>query len=134
MTAFPYSIEAGASLTDAKVMMAEHDIRHLPVTDGGQIVGIVAYTDVLAALTVRDEGSDETRVAEVCATHAYVVEVGTHLEDVTREMARRHIGSALVTKQGKLVGILTGSDVCRVLGDLLESLRPGAPGSGGDVA
>jgi CBS domain-containing protein len=46
-------------------------------------------------------------------------------------MARDHIGAALVVRRGKLVGIFTVTDACRLFA---EWLRVRFPGSGGDEA
>ena len=84
MTAFPHALDADASLDEADAMMATHDIRHLPVTHAGALVGVLARTDVLAA---RVRG--ESRVEPVYTREPYVVEVHTPLEEVARDYAGR---------------------------------------------
>jgi acetoin utilization protein AcuB len=84
-------------------------------------------------------GSTETggSVQLACTLDAYEVEDDTPLDVVAREMAERQIGSALVVRHGKLVGILTSTDVCRLLAELLESRFGGGDGpddSEGDAA
>jgi hypothetical protein len=39
-------------------------------------------------------------------------------------MAERHIGSAIVTKAGKLVGMFTSMDACRSFGGYLRDHFP----------
>jgi hypothetical protein len=46
-------------------------------------------------------------------------------------MARRHIGSAIVMRRGKLAGIFTAVDACRILSEYLDALFPS---SGGNAA
>jgi len=48
MKADPTTVEASASLTDASALMRLHHVRHLPVTDGGKLVGIISMRDLLA--------------------------------------------------------------------------------------
>ena len=55
-----------------------------------------------------------------------VVPASTPLATVARTMAEHHIGSAIVTKHDKLVGIFTVTDACRSLAQVLEG-RPAAP-------
>ena len=55
---------------------------------------------------------------DVYQPESYVVDAGERLEDVARTMAERHVGSALVTRGGKLVGMLTDRDL-----HLIESLK-----------
>ena len=40
MTAFPYSVETTASVAEAQAFMRDHQIRHLPVTREGDLVGM----------------------------------------------------------------------------------------------
>jgi predicted transcriptional regulator len=124
MTPFPWSIDIGEGLREAKEMMATHGIRHLPVSQDGEIVGVLSERDLLN----RDDESLTVDVA--CRRDAYIVDRATPLAHVAFEMARRGIGSALVTREGKLVGIFTSSDACRSLAELLQSLFP----SGGNDA
>ena len=49
-----------------------------------------------------------------------VVPASTPVATVARTMAESHIGSAIVTKRDKLVGIFTVTDACRALARILE--------------
>ena len=46
MTAFPYSVGVDEPITRAQALMAEHDIRHIPVKDDNQLVGVVTERDI----------------------------------------------------------------------------------------
>ena len=50
----------------------------------------------------------------------YVVAFNTPLSEVVAQMALRHIGSAIVTRRGKLAGILSAMDVCRIFAEYLD--------------
>ncbi len=136
MTPFPHSIDCDRPLRDAKAMMAEHGIHHLPVTREGDLVGIVSDTDVLVAAALAPAGGADVVVRAVCARDPYVVDLHTRLDVVVREMAERRTASALVVRQGKLVGILTQVDVCEILAATLAEHYPGDEDGGGadDVA
>lgn len=126
MTPFPYSIEVAAPLAEAHAFMRERHIRHLPVTRGGRLAGILTDRDIKLALGP-DLGSPPERelsVADVYQPECYVVDAGELLEDVAATMAERHLGSALVTRGGKLVGIFTTTDACRALARILSDRRP----------
>ncbi len=119
MTPFPYSIESARTVGDARRMMKRHDIRHLPVVDAaGKLVGVLTARDVERA------GSEEKLVGDACGMEAYRVESTERLDGVLREMARRHIGAVLVTKEGRLAGIFTHADACRWFAELLKSVFP----------
>jgi acetoin utilization protein AcuB len=122
MTPFPYSIDVDAPLVDAHKMMREGHFRHLPVTSNANIVGVLTDRDIKLALGPEFGSPDER---ELTVRDAYidapcVVPASTPLATVARTMAEHHIGSAIVTKKDKLVGIFTVTDACRALAQLLE--------------
>jgi acetoin utilization protein AcuB len=126
MTPFPYSIDIDAPLAEAHAFLRDRHIRHLPVTEGGELAGILTDRDINLALgpDLDSPPEQELSVREVFQPEAYVVEAGALLEDVAAAMAERHIGSALVTRGGKLVGIFTATDACRALARVLGDQHP----------
>jgi acetoin utilization protein AcuB len=129
MTPFPYSIDIEAPLAEAHAFLRERHIRHLPVTREGVLAGVLTDRDIKLALGP-DLGSPperELHVGDVYQSECYVVDAGEHLEDVAASMAERHVGSALVTRGGKLVGIFTTTDACRALARVLRERHPDSP-------
>ena len=129
MTPFPFFVEIDDSVRRARSMMVEHEIRHLPVQERGVLVGILTDRDLKRALDP-DLGlppKDELFVSEVFIPGAYVVDRGAPLDTVLEHMASHHIGSALVTRTGRLVGIFTASDACRMFAERLRALAPAPP-------
>lgn len=114
MTPFPHSVAATAGLAEAKAMLDEHRIRHLPVCEGHTLIGIVSEHDL------RVRHSDLATVADVCTRDPYVVELDTPLDVVVATMAERQVTATLIVRFGKLVGILTTTDVCRLLAEHLR--------------
>lgn len=64
-------------------------------------------------------------VGQVCHRDPYVVDPQTRLRAVVHTMAVKHIGSAIVIDNGKLVGIFTTVDACRILSSMIEANAPG---------
>jgi acetoin utilization protein AcuB len=115
MTPFPYSVDAGAPVSEAQAFLREHNIRHLPVTQNGDLVGIISDRDIKLVLgpDFAFPNAEETRVADAMVKDAYVVDMETRLDSVLAHMAEKHLGSALVTRHGKLAGVFTVTDACR---------------------
>lgn len=124
MTPFPHSIAPSASLDEAQSMMATHDIRHLPVCDNHQVVGVLSERELRAGLALRDAGTApiQVKVDDVCLKEPLLVDLDARLDVVATEMAIRRIGSAIVMRGDKLAGILTTTDVCRLLAEYLRDL------------
>ncbi|MGI9501963.1 MAG: CBS domain-containing protein [Geminicoccaceae bacterium] len=128
MTPFPYAVALDATLEEAADMLSEHAIHHLPVTDHHKIVGIVTSQDLMTSNTEKQRGRKH-EIGDVCTKDVYVVDLNEPIETVVTVMAERHIGSAIVTRQGKLAGIFTWVDVCRCFGEYLRSKSPSHDGS-----
>jgi acetoin utilization protein AcuB len=122
MTPFPYSVGPDASVLDVEHMMQAHRIRHVPVQEDGRVLGVVSERDlhhlVHAALPEADKA--RLRIRHLLRQAPYVVEMGAPLDEVALGMAERHIGSAVVLRHGRLAGIFSTVDACRLLGEFLR--------------
>ena len=126
MTPFPYSVALEASFDEASELMGRHNVRHLPVTRDHEVVGVITDRDMTSAMHVRSQSSDSDSlsVSDLYIADPYIVSVDEPLDSVLLTMAERHIGSAIVTKAGKLVGMFTSLDACRSFGEYLHEQFP----------
>lgn len=133
MTPFPHSVDCTAPLERARALMDQHKVRHLPVTDAHELVGIITDRDVRStlSLTLSGKAVSTLTVGDACVPHAYTVDLNEPIENVLLTMAEKHIGSALVTRKGRLAGVFTSVDVCRCFG---EYIRENFPRPDGDEA
>lgn len=134
MSPFPYSVDAGSTVAEAREFMRAHQIRHLPVTDGGELVGMVSDRDIKLLLGPDFAYPDEQAltVREAMIRDAYMVDLETPLAEVLSHMAENHLGSAVITRKGKLAGVFTVTDACSAFaGFLREQVRRSG---GGDEA
>src|SRR5215475_9539329 len=107
MTPFPYSIDVDAPLAEAHALMRQHHFRHLPVMSAQAIVGILTDRDIKLVMGPDSADERELRVRDAYVERPCVVPASTPVAVVARTMAEQRIGSAIVTKHGKLVGIFT---------------------------
>ncbi len=130
MTPFPHTVNIDDPISTAVALMKERDFRHLPVVEHGVLRGVLSDRDVrIAAAAAGERDAASLRVRDAFHDDAYTVEADAPLDRVAAAMAERHVGSALVTKGGKLVGVFTGTDACRALAQVLrERFPPPQPG------
>jgi acetoin utilization protein AcuB len=121
MTATPHSVRPDMPLAEADKLMHELDIRHLPVLQGGRLVGLVSQRDVRLIETLKDVDPKVVSVEEAMSQDIYEIAPDTHLEDAAAHMAAHKYGSAIVVEGGKVVGIFTTVDALRALVDILHT-------------
>lgn len=117
MTSLPFTIGAEQPLKKAMELMQEHQIRHLPVLQAKQLVGVLTERDIAIANSF--QGSAELRVEGVMMPMSYAVSPDTPLEEVTSQMAQHKYGSAIVVEKNSVIGIFTAQDALRALSEIL---------------
>ncbi|MGD8519177.1 MAG: CBS domain-containing protein [Anaerolineae bacterium] len=119
MTPKPMTITPEANAQQVLELMEKHKIHHLPVLDKEEnLVGIVAEKDLLRV----DPG---TPISDCMVTDVITVTEYTAIEDAARILADSQISSLLVMRNGKLVGIITETDLFRVFLELLGAREEG---------
>jgi acetoin utilization protein AcuB len=126
MTRSPHGIGVDQSLSTARSFMKKHEVRHLPVLSGGELVGVVSERDVALIDALSDADPERVSVEEAMSPSTYSVSPDTPLEEIARTMAEHKYGCAVAMKEGRVVGILTIVDVCRALAELLHGRRGSA--------
>ncbi len=105
-------------------LMHSRRIHHLPVVDGGRVVGIVAERDLL--LAAANFGSAEVPVAEIMRGTAVCVSEHAALKQAARLLVANHIGCLPVLSTRKvLVGSITETDIFKIAAGALHA-RPTA--------
>lgn len=120
MTPQPWTIGRKASLAEAHRVMREHQIRHLPVLDGGRLVGVVSQRDLHLLETIAEFPLEGVEVEEAMTPNPCIVTGDTALDEVVEIMADKKYGSVIVMGRGGVEGIFTTVDVCRAFADTLR--------------
>ncbi|HYL59804.1 MAG TPA: CBS domain-containing protein [Candidatus Acidoferrales bacterium] len=111
MTPNPIVINSDDTLANAKAVMDRGRFRRLPVVDQEKLVGIVTERDV------REHTGylGSTRVNAAMRTALITVSPYATVEEAARLMLGHKIGGLPILDEGKLVGIVTTSDLLKAL-------------------
>ncbi len=123
------TISPEASIVEAAKKMFQHQIRRLVVTIGESVVGIVCQRDLMnvfpdhinpfSAFGLADLNLT-TKIEEIMKYPAITVDPSEPIEQAARLMIKHRIGVLPVISRGKLVGIITESDIFRIFTNLLS--------------
>jgi len=114
-------------LVTAEELFKKHRIRHIPVVQGDEILGILSYTDLLRISFADAIGPDEEEVEtivynmfsieQVMAKNVISVPFNATIKEVAEFLAKQEFHALPVVDQGKLVGIVTTTDLIQYLVD-----------------
>jgi acetoin utilization protein AcuB len=123
MSVAPVVVSSDQTLAEAHRLMRERNIRHLPVVDGGRLVGVVSQRDLYLLETLRGVDPGTERVQEAMAPDPYAVPPDALIEEVAESMADRKYGSAVVVDGGTVIGLFTTVDALRALAAVVGRRR-----------
>jgi acetoin utilization protein AcuB len=124
-----------ATLAQARELLHTHRIRHLPIVEGDRLLGILTDRDIRQASpsSAAGIGTDQTAafLAQIPAIQAMIKDVRTvspytTIEEAARLMIEHKIGCLPVTEAGRLVGIITETDILGVFVDVMGIREPSA--------
>lgn len=127
MTPQPLTIGRHEPLITAHRLMNEHRVRHLPVLEHGELIGIVSQRDLYFLETIRGVDLESDSVEDAMTTDTYAVAPDAPISTVTKHMARHRYGCAVVLERGKVAGIFTVTDALRLVSTLVPPARPARP-------
>lgn len=128
MTHCPHTIGHDQPLSAAHEMMRRYGIRHLPVLQGGKLVGMLSQRDLHFIETLSNVDPEKVSVNDAMSTDTYAVGPRSSLGKVAAAMADHRYGSAVIVDKGQVIGILTTVDGMRALSiQLAERRREASP-------
>ena len=131
----PVFVDENDSMKKAMDILKEREIRHLPVLKGGdKLVGILTETDIkqaspspATALEIREIFYllDKVKVKQIMTRRVFTISSDAPIEEAALIMREKKIGCLPVVAGGKLVGILTETDI---LDAFLDAMGVNGPG------
>jgi acetoin utilization protein AcuB len=131
MTKKPLTVPVDTPVVEARRTMLEHRIRHLLVTDGGRLAGIVTDRDIrlnmpspATSLSVWEINYLLARmtVGSVMTKSVITVDPNRNAVEAARIMLDHKIGALPVVDGGTIIGIMTETDIMRAFAAMVPEL------------
>jgi CBS domain-containing membrane protein len=122
MMGSPVTLKPEDTLDLANDVISLGRIRHIPVVDAGQLVGLLSERDLMGAAANRIFGLRQKSksallksvlIREVMKKRVLTVAPETSIKDAARLMADKKIGCLPVVSDGAIVGLMTTTDILR---------------------
>jgi len=105
------SLDAGATAVDAAKRMVEKHISSVLVTEGGEFVGIVTRTDLVTRVMAAGLDAGATPLKSVMSSPLACMDHYLTAGDAHALMSQKNIKHLPITREGKVVGMLTTKDI-----------------------
>ncbi|WP_405576086.1 CBS domain-containing protein [Winogradskyella sp. Asnod2-B02-A] len=112
-------------LENAEILFKRHKIRHIPVVKEDVVIGMLSYTDLLRISFADAIDDTETEVEtlvynmftidQVMAKNVVTVPSDATIKDVAEILSKREFHALPVVDDGRLVGIVTTTDLINYL-------------------
>jgi acetoin utilization protein AcuB len=128
------TVQPNTPITKVHELMTHEKIQQTPVVKNGKLVGIISEKDILKAypspvtsLAVWEITSllEKITVKDIMVAKVLTVAEDTPIEDAARMMVDNQISSLPVMRNKELVGIITKSDLFRIMFEMLGARKPG---------
>lgn len=130
MTTNPVTVKSSTTLPEAYWLMIENNIRRLLVIDQDRLVGIVTmedlrgsfHTEIIAINPLKvNEILSKLPVGQLMSKDPITISPTENVLDAAQRMLQHKISTLPVTDAGEVVGIITESDLFRVLVELCRT-------------
>jgi len=112
-----------ATLNDAVKLMNKHEIGCLIVLENGKPVGIITERDLLKRVLAKSREFRHMKVLEVMSTPLISLEPSVEIEEATKLMFQKKIKKMPVVEKGKLLGLVTLTDILRIQPQLIRMYK-----------
>ena len=112
-----YTVQPDRALADAARLMSELDIGSLVVMEHGDLVGMLTFREVIAAIVAQGGSLGERQVRSVMDDAPLTCTPETEVDEVRRMMLQRHARYMPVLDRRTLMGVVSFYDVAKAVVD-----------------
>jgi CBS domain-containing protein len=117
------TVDSDASVMEAVKLMNENEIGCLVVIRRGKAIGIITERDLLKRVIAKMRDPRKTKVRQIMTKPLIVGDPNMDLEDATKLMFERKIKKLPVIEAGRLVGLISLTDIARFQPQMMKILK-----------
>jgi len=117
------TIERHTTVRDAVRIMNQHGIGCIVVTEDGRAIGIVTERDLLTRVLAESKNPEKTGIKEIMSTPLIVGKPDMEIDEIAKVMLDRKIKKLPIVEDGKLLGIVTFTDLLSFQPTLIKVVK-----------
>ena len=110
-----WSVDAEVPVLEAIQMMADKHVGALPVTRGGELVGVVSERDYARKVVLLGRSSAETQVWQIMSAPVVTAAPDDGVRHCMQVMTEKRIRHLPVVEDGRMIGMISIGDLVRVV-------------------
>jgi len=120
----PITAPVNASIKELQSLMADHGIRHIPITNGKKIVGVISDRDIKIVLGLDPNCERQVQAEHIMSENPIFVNTSAPIDEVAFTMSQNKIGSVLVYDDSEdFYGIFTSTDALNALIEIVREQK-----------
>jgi len=116
------TVKKSQTVSSAAKLMDKYNISSLIVVEKGVPEGIITERDVLKKIVAKDKDPAKVKVKDIVTMKVVTIDAGDSISQASNLMALGKIKQLPVMKNGKLIGIITSTDIVRAIRLMREDL------------
>jgi len=117
------TVEEDVTVKKAVELMNKYEIGCLIVTKRGKPIGIVTERDMLTRILAESRSAQKTRIVDIMSRPLIVADPNMDIEEAARLMFKMRVKKLPVVSNGKLVGLVTLTDIARFQPQVIKLLK-----------
>ena len=109
------TIESDKSALEAARLISEKDISFLVIMENDSPIGVLSESDFVRRLAANDKKPSDVMISEIMSRKFRWVAPETKIEDAIQKMLNNNIRRLIILENGKLVGVITQTDLTAFL-------------------
>jgi CBS domain-containing protein len=105
------TIDSSASVADAAKQIIQEEKGTLPIVEGDQLHGMITDRDIIAHVVAEGRDNNSTTVHDIATYDLITVGPDQDVEEAQRLMDQHGLDRLLVVEEGRLVGLISGTDI-----------------------
>ncbi|WXG46682.1 MAG: CBS domain-containing protein [Candidatus Atabeyarchaeum deiterrae] len=114
------SVRPTSSAHEAIEKMIKFNIGSILVMDGEKLHGIITERDILQRVAEQSIDARSLQAKDIMSRPVVTVDENITLEEAARMMSKKNIKKLVATREGKVVGVITTTDIVRRSPQLIE--------------
>ena len=105
------TIDSSASVAEAAKQMIQEEKGTLPIVEGDQLHGMITDRDIVAHVVAEGRDNNSTTVHDIATRDLIAVGPDQDVEEAQQLMDQHGLDRLLVVEEGRLVGLIWGTDI-----------------------